>query len=165
MKTLEIVFAVVLWVMAVPMIVVDVRLILLMKKTEKKAVVFSLYNILWEFFLLVGVTCSFIGGNISVTLYAAFCVFAFTMLPLIPIYITPQGMPKIGLKEASFEPADSVSYEYAQGGLFKETLMIYRNGSEVPIKLHFGINSPKLITILNDNYVKHGYENPLLKEQ
>ena len=165
MKTLEIVFAVVLWVMAVPMIVVDVRLILLMKKTEKKAVVFSLFSILPDFFLLVGVTCSFIGGNISVTLYAAFCVFAFTMLPMIPTYITPQGMPNVGLKDASFEPADSVSYEYVQDGLFKETLLIYRNGSEVPIKLHFGIKNPKLITILNDNYVKHGYENPLLKER
>ena len=165
MKTLEIVFAVVLWVMAVPMIVVDVRLILLMKKAEKKAVVFSLFSILPDFFLLAGVTCSFIGGNISVTLYAAFCVFAFTMLPMIPTYITPQGMPNVGLKDASFEPADSVSYEYAQGGRFKETLLIYRNGSEVPIKLHFGIKNPKLITILNDNYVKHGYENPLLKEQ
>ena len=127
MKTLEIVFAVVLWVMAVPMIVVDVRLILLMKKTEKKAVVFSLFSILQEFFLLVGVTCSFIGGNISVMLYAAFCVFAFTMLPLIPIYITPQGMPKIGLKEASFEPADSLSYEYAQGGRFSADKTAFRH--------------------------------------
>ena len=165
MKTLDIIITVVIGVMAVSLIVDDVRMILLIKKAEKKAVVFSLYNILWEFFLLVGVTCSFIGGNISVTLYAAFCVFAFTMLPMIPTYITSQGVPKIGLKDAFFEPADSVSYEYAQGGLFKETLMIYRNGSEVPIKLHFGIKNPKLITILNDNYVKHGYENPLLKEQ
>ena len=165
MKTLDIIFTVVIGVMAVSLIVDDVRMILLIKKAEKKAVVFSLYNILWEFFLLVGVTCSFIGGNISVTLYAAFCVFAFTMLPMIPTYITSQGVPKIGLKDASFEPADSVSYEYVQDGLFKETLLIYRNGSEVPIKLHFGIKSPKLITILNDNYVKHGYENPLLKEQ
>ena len=70
-----------------------------------------------------------------------------------------------GRVKAFIEPAEKISYEYAQGGLFKETLLIYRNGSEVPIKLHFGIKNPKLITILNDNYVKHGYENPLLKEQ
>lgn len=164
MKTLEIVFAVVLWVMAVPMIVVDVRLILLIKKAEKKTVAVNIHQVLCFVFIVSNYTYNYFNGRIPAPLFVVFCVAVAAMLPLIPTYITSQGVPRVGLK-VFIEPAEKISYEYAQGGLFKETLLIYRNGSEVPIKLHFGIKNPKLITILNDNYVKHGYENPLLKER
>ena len=163
MKTYEIVFTVVLAVMAVYYIIADVRLILVLKKAGKKTMAFKSDCFGELFGLIFGVTICFLHSNMILASIAALCTVV--LLPLIPIYITPQGMPNVGLKDASFEPADSVSYEYAQGDLVKETLLIYRNGSEMPIKLHFGIKSPKLITILNDNYVKHGYENPLLKEQ
>ncbi|EGC03875.1 hypothetical protein [Ruminococcus albus] len=162
MKTYEIVFTVVLAVMAVYYIIADVRLILVLKKAGKKTMAFKSDCFGELFCLIFGVTICFLHSNMILASIAALCTVV--LLPMIPTYITSQGMPRVGLK-AFMEPAEKISYEYAQGDLVKENLLIYRNGSEVPIKLHFGIKSPKLITILNDNYVKHGYENPLLKEQ
>ena len=162
MKTYEIVFTVVMAVMAVYYIIADVRLILVLKKAGKKTMAFKSDCFGELVGLIFGVTICFLHSNMLLASTAALCTVV--LLPMIPIYITPQGVPRVGLK-AFMEPAEKISYEYAQGDLVKENLLIYRNGSEVPIKLHFGIKSPKLITILNDNYVKHGYENPLLKEQ
>ncbi len=164
MKTLDIILTVVIGVMAVSLIVDDVRLILLIKKAEKKTVAVNIHQVLCLVFIVSNYIYNYFNGRIPAPLFVVFCVAVAAMLPLIPTYITSQGVPRVGLK-VFIEPAEKISYEYAQGGLFKETLLIYRNGSEVPIKLHFDIKSPKLITILNDNYVKHGYENPLLKEQ
>ena len=164
METLDIIITVVIGVMAVSLIVDDVRLILLIKKAEKKTVAVNIHQVLCFVFIVSNYIYNYFNGRIPAPLFVVFCVAVAAMLPLIPTYITSQGVPRVGLK-AFIEPAEKISYEYAQGGRFKETLMIYRNGSEVPIKLHFGIKSPKLITILNDNYVKHGYENPLLKER
>lgn len=164
MKTLDIILTVVIGVMAVPLIVDDVRLILLIKKAEKKTVAVNIHQVLCLVFIASNYIYNYFNGRIPAPLFVVFCVAVAAMLPLIPTYITSQGVPRVGLK-VFIEPAEKIGYEYAQGGRFKETLLIYRNGLEVPIKLHFGIRNPKLITILNDNYLKHGYENPLLKEQ
>ena len=119
MKTLDIILTVVIGVMAVPLIVDDVRLILLIKKAEKKMVAVNIHQVLCFVFIVSNYIYNYFNGRIPAPLFVVFCVAVAAMLPLIPTYITSQGVPKIGLKEASFEPADSVSYEYAQGGRFK----------------------------------------------
>ena len=164
MSVIDIIMTALLAIGSALAIFLDVKLFLLVRKTKERAVTAELYELLWVLFLVIGVTASFIGGNFHVLLLVMFYLTALSFLPLSLTVFTPEGPLKVGLKSSGIDPAEKYSYEYEQGKVIKETLLVYREGMERPSRLIFGIKNPKLITMLNDNYAKHGYENPMLKE-
>ena len=165
MDTIEKIMTAVLAVGAAAEIYMDIKLYLLMRKTKELAVTVGLYELLWVLFLTLGVTISYMGGNISLVLLIMFYLVAVFCLPLQCDIFTPEGLLRVGLKNKSgIDPADKYSYKYVQGKVIKESLLLYREGAEKPHMDMIGVKNPRLISMLNANYKKHGYENPMLKE-
>ena len=144
--------------------VIDIRLFFFLKKYKEKTITYSLFNVLFLVLMTLSVSLSFSGGHLPVILYVMLLVCEVLVIPMLTTVVTPQGIAVAGFKSITIEPADKYSYEYKQGKVIKETLYIFDKDHERPNALHFGIKNPKLVSMLNDNYNKHDYENPMLKE-
>ena len=141
----------------------DVGLLLSWKKAEQKAVALDIMSIAFLAVMTVGVTVSFILGSVPLPMFTAYLAAAVFVLPHLLTVFTPKGIMSPIFKSGGVLPAKDYSYEYVQGKVIKEKLVIHKKGDDRPRALQIGIRKPELVTMLNDNYKKHGVKNPLVE--
>lgn len=142
----------------------DVGIFLSWKKnTDKKVVTADLMSIIFLLIMTVGVTASFIMNSTPLPMFIAYIAAAIFVLPHLLSIFTPKGLIAPVFKEGGILPAKEYSYEFVQGKVIKEKLVIHKKGSDRPKSLQIGIKKPELITMLNDNYKKYGVKNPLIE--
>ena len=164
MTDLDIVMLVCLAIVAAALIVTDIRVIKAWKAAKDKVTLTEIGDILCMILFAAGVTCCYSVDNMSLPVYVLSLIVTLLFLPCAFTIITPDGIIVPEIKKDCLRPAEKYSYEYSQGKVIKETLNIYYNNGR-PLKLYLGIKSTKLLTMLNNNYEKHGYENPMLRSE
>ncbi|SFC56342.1 hypothetical protein [Ruminococcus albus] len=164
MNDLDIVMLVCLALVAAALIVTDIRVIKAWKAAKDKVTLTEIGDVLCMILFAAGVTCCYSVDNMSLPVYVLSLIVTLLFLPCAFTIITPDGIIVPEIKKDCLRPAADYSYDYFQGKVIKETLNIYYNNGR-PLKLYLGIKSTKLITMLNNNYEKHGYENPMLRSE
>ena len=162
MSGLDIVTLIFLAGLATALIVTDIRVIKAWKSAKEKVTLTEIGDILSMVLFAAGVTCYYTLENLSLPVYVLSLIVTVLFFPCAFTIVTPEGIIVPEIKKDCLRPAADYSYDYSQGKVIKETLNIYYKDSR-PLKLYIGIKSTKLITMLNNNYEKHGYENPMLK--
>ena len=162
MSGLDIVTLIFLAGLATALIVTDIRVIKAWKSAKEKVTLTEIGDILRMVLFAAGVTCYYTLENLSLPVYVLSLIVTVLFFPCAFTIVTPEGIIVPEIKKDCLRPAGNYSYKYTQGKVIKETLNIYYKDSR-PLKLYLGIKSTKLITMLNNNYEKHGYENPMLK--
>ena len=164
MNSLDIVMLVCLAIVAAALTVTDIRVIKAWKAAKDKVTLTEIGDILCMILFAAGMTCCYSVDNMSLPVYVLSLIVTLLFLPCAFTIITPEGIIVPEIKKDCLRPAADYSYDYSQGKVIKETLNIYYNNGR-PLKLYLGIKSTKLLTMLNNNYEKHGYENPMLRSE
>lgn len=145
-------------------IFVNVKLCGMWSKEKDKAFTLNLFHIVYLLIMTAAMTISFILDQIPTVTFVLFIIGTVLCIPSLVGVFTPEKMI-LGSPRSNWGiRAGDISFEYTQGKLIKETLVLHFKNDERPTKYNIGVTNPKLVTILNDNYKKHGYSNPLLKE-
>ncbi|MBP3798928.1 MAG: hypothetical protein J6I46_14310 [Ruminococcus sp.] len=145
-------------------IFVSVKLFGMWSKEKEKAISINLYHIVYLLIMAVLVTLSFANGHLPTASFVLFLLCSVLCVPSLMRVFTPDKLIVANPRSGWNIPAKNVSYEYTQGKLIKETLVLHYKDDDRTDKFNLGVQNQKLITILNDNYKKHGCSNPLLKE-
>lgn len=145
-------------------IFVTVKLCSLWSKEKDKAFTLNLLHIVYILIMSAAMTVSFILGHVPTVTFVLFIIGTVMSIPSLLGVFTPEKMILGNPRSNWGIKAKDISFEYTQGKVIKETLVLHVKGDDRPTKYNIGIMNPKLVTMLNDNYNKHGYSNPLLKE-
>ncbi|ADU20692.1 hypothetical protein [Ruminococcus albus] len=162
MTDLDIVMLVCLAGAAAALLVIDIRLIKALRAAKDKVILPEIWDFVFMVLFAAGTSCCYAVDNMSPVVYVLALIVTVLYLPCAFTVVTPVGIIVPEIKKDCLRPAEKYSYDYTQCKVIKEVLNIYYNNGR-PFKLYIGIKSTKLITMLNDNYEKHGYENPMLR--
>lgn len=162
MNSLDIVMLICLVGVAAALAVTDVRVIKAWKNSAEKVTLPEIWDILSMILFASGVSCCYAVGHMSLSVYVLSLAVTLLFIPCAFTMVTPAGVIVPEIKKDCLRPAADYSYEYSRGRIVKDALDLYYK-DEKSIRLYFGIKNTKLITMLNNNYEKHGYENPMLR--
>ena len=162
MSVFDIVLTAALTLWLVYEIISVARMFMTIVKSSEKVFTWDLRSIVFIIAITVILVLIYRGSLTNMLFIACEVLF----IPMTITVFTPQGVVSAMYRPKCDPviPAQSISYEYRQGKVLKDTLMLYDKGKDSPARcIIAGIHDPKLITMLNENYNKYGFENPMFR--
>ncbi|WP_295156010.1 hypothetical protein [uncultured Ruminococcus sp.] len=142
------------------------RMVMTVRKCSVKVFTYDVSSIIFILMLIFVAFFSLAERGRNIITVVVMLLSILLYIPMATTVFTPQGVVAQMFKpnKDAFIPAQNISYEFRQGKLVKDMLFLYDKGRNTPARrLVIGIHDPKLITMLNENYNKYGFENPMFR--
>lgn len=139
------------------------------RKSSEKVFTYDITSIVFILMLIFIAVFSLLARGRHIVTVVLMVLCAVLYIPMGMTIFTPQGIVAQMYKPghgSNYIPAQNICYQYKQGKLFKDMLYIYDKGKSVAARrIIINIHDPRLTKMLNENYSKFGYENPMLRSE